>query len=551
MTMCPAGRMHSHPPAFAPTLAKDAMQAALNVAAYVLGGTIVVGLLFLGMLVYDLRFSDRFRIPHPDYARLPCAALSAARDAYLSMKVAYASVSTGERRYLEIHLRRMEERVQFLEQKVFEEQAPYYKAMSRREKVWRTCRALHDQVRQMNRSDRSRVRRLVAEAAQAYRFANDTTNDEWARGVQRDNLMLEELRSLGVLEEGYIPKLVEQARAYAARVGPQGEPEAWQEPGADEAASAAAPAEESPGPAGAGGPGGPGEPGAERPAQPEPVRHGIGSLSYDRILQALAPLFGRKVASPAPQVPKPAPIPESGWTPAASPPREAAPRPREASSALPPPDAEPGAAGAPPAGLRQEDLLGGAAAATGRRYADPTFSVAALPGGILRAADLSRTGFAGVRFIGRHRYLDCRFSQADLTAILLEPQERAHQFVRCDFKGARFDSSRLGFALFHQCDLTGTRWNGARLERVRFSDCLLDGVEWGGADFVDTRIVSMAVRAETDAADETVPAPYRAAAQSAETPPAPSSSGADTASAAPGQASAAPGAPPPGNPHPL
>lgn len=545
--MCPAGRVHPPPLPFPPTLAKDAMQAALNIAAYALGVTVLVGFLFLGMLVYDLRFGDRSRIPHPDYVRLPCAALAAARDAYLSMKVAYASVSAGERRYLEIHLRRMEERVQFLEQKVFEEQAPYYKAVSRREKVWRRCKALYDQVRQMKRSERSRARRLLAESAQAYRFAHDTTNDEWARGVQHDHLMLAELQSLGVLEEGYIPKLVEQARAYAARVGPQGEPEAWQEPGADESASAAAPAEESPALADAG------EPGAEGQVQPEPVRHGVGSLSYDRIRQALAPLFGRKISRPAPQVSAPAPIPESGWTPAPLPPREAAPRPRETSTTLPLPDAEPGAAGAPPAGLRQEDLLGGAVAAAGRRYADPTFAVAALPGGILRAADLSRTGFAGVRFIGRHRYLDCRFSQTDLTVILLEPQERAHQFVRCDFKGARFDSSRLGFALFHQCDLTGTRWNGARLERVRFSDCLLDGVEWGGAEFADTRIVSMAVPAEPDAAEETVPTPSgaAAAAQGAETPPAPSSSGADTASAAPGQASATPGEASPANPHPL
>ena len=522
------------------------MQAALNIAAYALGVTILIGFLFLGMLVYDLKFGNRIRIAHPGYVRLPCTALAAARDAYQRMKAAYASVSAGERRYLEIHLRRMEETVQSLEQKVFEEQAPYYKAVSRRERMWRRYKALHDQISQLRRSDRSRARRILVEAAQAFRFANDDTNDEWARGLRHDNFMLGELRSQGVLDEGYIPKLVEQARVYAAKVGRQGEPEAWQEPGVAEAAADLASTERSSARAGAWGPD---VPAAEHPARTERARHGIGSLTYDRIRQALAPLFGTKVTRPPVQVAEEAPIPESQWTPAPPPPRVEAPRPREPSLASPLGGAEPVAAGAPPAGLRQEDLLSGTEAAAGRRYADPTFAVADLPGGILRSADLSGAEFAGVRFVRRHRYLDCRFSGTDLTEILLEPQQRAHQFVRCDFKRARFDSSRLGFALFHQCDLTGTRWNGARLERVRFSNCLLDGVEWGGAEFADTRIVSMALPAEPGASAEGAPSPA-AAPQHPAPLPAPSSSGEHPASAAPGEASA-PAEPVPATPHPL
>jgi uncharacterized protein YjbI with pentapeptide repeats len=135
--------------------------------------------------------------------------------------------------------------------------------------------------------------------------------------------------------------------------------------------------------------------------------------------------------------------------------------------------------------------LGESLVAPGRRYTDAAFSVAGLPRGILRQADLSGSGFAGVRFSGRHRYLDCRFAGADLSAIQLDPQPRPHQFVRCDFTGAQFDGSRLGFALFHECDLSGTRWSGARLDRVRFSECVLDGAVWDGADFVETRIAGM------------------------------------------------------------
>jgi uncharacterized protein YjbI with pentapeptide repeats len=148
---------------------------------------------------------------------------------------------------------------------------------------------------------------------------------------------------------------------------------------------------------------------------------------------------------------------------------------------------------------------------------DSAFSVAGLPRGILRQADLSQSGFAGVRFTGRHRYLDCRFAGADWSHVQLEPQARAHQFVRCDFTGTKFDGSRIAFALFHECDLRGTHWEGARLERVRFSECALDGVEWSGADFVETRIVSMPPA--TAAGD--APAPPRPSNED-EPPPEPS-----------------------------
>jgi hypothetical protein len=136
--------------------------------------------------------------------------------------------------------------------------------------------------------------------------------------------------------------------------------------------------------------------------------------------------------------------------------------------------------------LRQQDVLPDAFAAPARRYADPEFSVAALPRGILRHADLSACDFTGVRFTGRHRYLDCRFTGADLARIVLEAGSRAHQFVRCDFSGAQFAGSRLGFVLFHECDLRGSQWDRARLERVRFSDCQVEGVDWSGADLVDS-----------------------------------------------------------------
>jgi hypothetical protein len=472
------------------------MQAALDLAAYALAATLGVGVLLLGMLAYDIWASDRFRIQHPDYVRLPNAVLDAVREVYDRMKAAYGFASPAERRHLELHLRRMQERVQLLEQRVLDEQAPYYKAVSRREKVWRASKTLSDQVRQMSWIDRRRARMRLEGAATAYHLADEGVQEEWTRGVLRDQVMLEDLRAQGLLAADYVAKLAEQARAYAARGAPPEAPEAWQEPGVEPDAPAPLPGEAAPdaheGPlpaAAAAAPQGP-------PAPRESGPRSIGTLTYDRLREALAPMFGRKRRLRGQPVPvDPAPIPASGWTPAPPPPRVAAPGAFD--HAVGPPAPVPGnpeaGAGRPPgtqATFGLQDLLDGAGAAAGRRYADASFSVDRLPRGILRQADLSGAGFAGVLFAGRHRYLDCRFANADLSAIRLDPQGRAHQFVRCDFRGARFDASRLGFALFHECDLTGTRWTGARLERIRFSHCLLNGVEWSGAEFVETRMVT-------------------------------------------------------------
>jgi hypothetical protein len=488
------------------------MQGALDIAAYALGATVLVGLVLLGALAFDMAFGLRFRTPHPEYVRLPCTALDAARGVYAQMKQAYAASSPRERRLLDVHLRRMEERVQHLEEKSFDEQAPYYKYVGRREKLWRGSKALHDQVRQMTRANRRRAQHLLEETSATYRLADEGVKEEWERGVLRDKLMLEELRSVGVLDETYLPKLLAQVKDHAAKSAPV-ETGTWQEPGVEDDA-----APNAGGPAVA----------ASRTSEPDETLEdeppsdsdtgadqddpgSFGAATYNRIRHALAPLFGTKQAASAlrPVAVEAPTIPESAWTPAPPPPRvalpvrEAAPAPLAAA-----PKAGAGAAtveasvaaASVSGSLRQQDLLGDGISAPGRQYTDPTFEVAGLPRGILHQADFSGTRFAGVRFTGRHRYLDCRFAGADLSAVQLAATSRAHQFVRCDFTGAHFDASRIGFALFHECNLSNTRWTGARLERVRFSECALEGVSWDGAEFVETRILSMAPPSATDTA---------------------------------------------------
>ncbi len=505
------------------------MQTALDFAAYALGATLLVGVLLLGMLAYDLWLSDRFRTPHPSSVRLPCTALEAAREVYDRMKLAYAKVSAQERRHLDVHLRRMGERVRYVEDKTFTEQDPYYKSVARREKQWRGWKALHAQVRQMSRPDRKRSQHLLDDAASGYRKADEAVKEQWERGLYRDKAMHEELRALGLLDDDTLPKLLAQVRAHMAHA--PAEPEGWQEPGLEP--------ELEPGlePAVDAGKAGGVEPGLEdeasaletiqaandaqettednrapasalahgtalahgialaRVTAPPPTtalapRHGIGRLGADKIREFLAPLFRRKSPSEqAPAVPVTADAEASpgAWQPAPPPPRVEPPAPQVAGTAV----GVPAGAVAPatePVVLRQQDVQGAAFAAPGRRYADAAFSVAGLPSSILRQADLSGSSFAGVRFTGRHRYLDCRFTGADLSRIELESQSRPHQFVRCDFSGAQFGASRLFFALFHECDLSGSRWTGARLERVHFSDCKLDGVDWDGAELIETQV---------------------------------------------------------------
>lgn len=523
------------------------MQTALDFAAYALGATLLVGLLLLSMLAYDLWLSDRFRAPHPSSPRLPCLALEAAREVVERMKTAYAKASAQERRHMDVHLRRMGERVRAIEDRTFAEQDSYYRAIARREKQWRGWKALHAQVRQMSRADRARSQHLLDEAAVGFRKMDRAVKEEWEHGLYRDKLLREELRTEGLLDEDYLAKLLAQVRTHMAHAPADPEDAGWEEPGLEAgletrletrlepaAGSGAetgldgggqqgtenlARAGDAPGAlagaqaADAAGPAGESSTAPQQVAAPQanaplvnasqanaplppaapvaPPR--IGRLSYGRIRELLAPLFGRKAAPEETAAPI-APDAESSpgaWQPTPPPPRveshpvQAAPETAGAATgaALP----GPGGAGAT-AVLRQQDVVADALAAPGRQYGDPEFSVADLPHGILRHADLSAGDFSGVRFTGRHRYLDCRFSGADLSRIVLEAESRAHQFVRCDFSGAQFDGSRLCFALFHECNLSGSHWHGARLEHVRFSDCQLDGADWNGADLVETEL---------------------------------------------------------------
>jgi hypothetical protein len=402
------------------------MQAALEVAAYALGFTILLGLLLVGLLVKDLFLGGGFKVPHPEYLRLPIRALAEARRVLEALKAAAAPAGAGRR--LELHLRRMRERVEYLEEKTLTDQEGYYHAVAQRERAWRNWKAVFQQIQALPHAARARAKFHLEDAEQAFRQSERRVREEWERGQVRDRLLLEELKHLGVLEPDYIPGLLA--------------PEASEADGTEDLSPVA--------------------PGRELPPS-APVLSlgrrgdGIGILSYRRLLEIVGSMFRGRPAVPRPAPPPQVTAEDTGFQ-----------RTTEFPSAE-------------ELNMRQGDIQAGVSL-PGRRYADPEFSLAALPKGILAGADLSACSFLGVAFVGVQRHVDCRWAGADLGSMDLAPQERPHQFARCNFSGTNFSDAHIRHATFFQCDLSGSHWAGAVLERVKFVECRVEGVQWAGAD---------------------------------------------------------------------
>ncbi len=409
------------------------MQAALEIAAYVLGFTLLLGVVLVGLLMKDLFFGRGFAVPHPAPQRLPTEALHEARDVVRRLKAVFEDTDTAGRQRLDLHARRMRERLEHLEQKTIDDQSAYYRAVGLQERAWRHWKAVHNQVSGMARADRPRAQHHLQDAERHFRqFARQVT-DEWEKGIVRDRLNVEELRGLGLLDPDYGAALLRRAE-------PEPEPAPWDTL-----------------------PAGPAEP---RPAAPSLLSgQAAGMLTYRSLRELVrgAVVNWRKATGRAVDLA-----------------RDIAGAPGE------PPLAQDAAAASATEAWHQADLLDVQYPKAGRPYGDETFSVAGLPLGTLVQADLSACTFTAVKFTGVHRHVDGRFIGADLRGIVLARQERPHQFVRCNLAQADLSGARVTFVLFYRCNLAGTRWFGAALDRVKFTECTLDGVDWGGCDLSRT-----------------------------------------------------------------
>jgi hypothetical protein len=418
------------------------METALEIAAYVLGFTVLLGVILVSWLVKDLVWGRGFPEPHPTPRRLPTEALHELRAAHRRLRQAHEAADTAGRRRLDLHLRRLRERVEHLEQLTIEEQAAYYKAVSLQERAWRHWKAVYTEVQGMTRADRERARHHLDEAEKHFRHLARQVRDEWDKGVVRDRMHVEELRALGLLDPGYPDTLLG---------APPPEPEPI-------------PGELLPSPPEA----------VPAPAKPRQERRAAALLPLRALreavraaLQAWRAAQGRVTAS---------------HLLAASRPEAPLPGERTGAPALAP--------------WYQAELLDLQTPKAGRPYGDLAFSVAGLPLGTLAQANFNGVRFAGVAFTGVHRHVDGSFIGADLRGVVLARQEQPHQFVRCDFTQADFAGAQLTFLLFFRCNLSGTRWHGAVLDRVKFTECVLDGVDWGGCDLSKTAFTQDAATAD-------------------------------------------------------
>jgi hypothetical protein len=474
------------------------MQAALEIAAYVLGFTLFLGIVLVALLVKDLFWGKGFSVPHPIPQRLPTEALHEIRAAHKRLRGAYESAGAAGRQRLDLHLRRMRERVDHLELKTIEDQSLYYTAVTLQERAWKHWKAVHNQVHAMARHDRQRAEHHLKEAEKHFRQLARQVQDEWEKGIVRDRLNVEELRGLGLLDPDHAATLL-------GRPEPEPEPAPWDTVLRDTGQSA--------------------------PAQPEAAarsrgdEQAAGMLTFRSLreiargaLVAWQAAKGRATQGYATAV--------AALVRGEEQPEPGAPEPSPAEAAPP----------APMGPWRQTDVFDLQMPKANRAYGDPTFSVAELPLGTLAQADFSGTVFTAVEFTGVHRHLDSRFIGADLRGVVMARQERPHQFARCNFAQADFSGARLTFLLFHRCNLTGTRWDGAALDRVKFKECALEGVDWGGCDlskvvFTDDArsadfstaaampIISPPAAGESAPAGEDGPEGTDAAAESAPVPP--------------------------------
>jgi uncharacterized protein YjbI with pentapeptide repeats len=136
--------------------------------------------------------------------------------------------------------------------------------------------------------------------------------------------------------------------------------------------------------------------------------------------------------------------------------------------------------------LAQADLARPDVQKSERTYVEPTFSTAALPGGVLAGADLSRSSLAEVEFVGPQRFARCSLVGTDLRRIEMRLADGPHIFQDCDLRGASLAQAQLSGVVFRRCNLAGTHWRNAHLDRVKFEACDMDNVRWEGVDLSRT-----------------------------------------------------------------
>lgn len=414
----------------------NSLSFALDTAAYVLMVTFVLGLVFAAMLIRTLFFDKGFKVPRPVTKTLPTLALDALKEHLTRCQEAVATAQGQLKTDLLKESIRVRKRLDWQDGRTKSAQEEYYLAARRRDKGWAQWKELHGRALGMGRALRGDAMHRVRELGKQYQGLERAVAQEWHGAEARDRADLEALKSRGLLSfKGLAPPLAEPPEAEGTK----------------------SVVILKPAPAG--------------PPHPHPNEKTVLNTGLEDSL-GLSPPPPAKVPEASNAVPRP-PLPEPSHSPAGT----------RSTEILPQDGSVPAPAGVPPfksvvKEMGQTDMMNPDAEKSHLRYADPQWN----PGTPLNRENLSGSDFSRVRFMGRHLYRHCDFSDAIFRHIVLGRQDKPHRFEYCDLRRVDFSNSRLAYVVFEHCDLGGTRWTGARLERVKFTHCQFEGVAWEGAD---------------------------------------------------------------------
>lgn len=177
------------------------MNTILDIAGYMLGATVLLGVVIAFFLIRAYWYQPRAVVSHPTHLKLPTEAVNAVREALEDAKRRLAMSSGAEHETLSREVLRLEARLEKIEQKTFDEQREYHFALKLRESAWLHWNELHDRAASLGKRMPQDMRDLLAGAMQKYSDSHREVEQQRHTAVARDMVNLEEIRGQGVLTQ--------------------------------------------------------------------------------------------------------------------------------------------------------------------------------------------------------------------------------------------------------------------------------------------------------------------------------------------------------------
>ena len=179
------------------------MNTIVEVAGYVLLGTVLFGSVITFFLLRAYWYQPSPVAPHPAHIKLPTLAVDAVKEALQKANRQHAASTGKEKERLSFEVRRLETRLEKLEQQTFDEHRDYNYALRLRESAWLQWKELHDRASFTGKRLDSDTRELLKEAKWRYNEAHRNVENERHTAVARDLVNLEEIRGQEVLTQSF------------------------------------------------------------------------------------------------------------------------------------------------------------------------------------------------------------------------------------------------------------------------------------------------------------------------------------------------------------